>query len=107
MAIQFVYVTAPNEAEAEKIGRVLLKERLAACVNILNGMRSLYWWEGKIDEAEETVLIVKTDKKQVAAVIKRIEEIHTYKTPCAVALEVSEGSKNYVKWIETESSGEK
>jgi periplasmic divalent cation tolerance protein len=102
MAIQFVYVTAASSEDAEKIGRTLLDERLAACVNILDGMRSLYWWEGKIDEADEAVLIVKTEKSLVPSIIKRVEEIHPYKTPCAVALEVPAGSKNYLKWIESE-----
>ncbi len=107
MAIQFVYVTAPNYEEAESIGKTLLKERLAACVNILDGMRSLYWWEGKIDEADEVVLIVKTKKDLVPAVIKRVEAIHSYETPCAVALETGPASEKYLKWIETESSAKK
>ncbi len=65
-----------------RIGRVLVKERLAACANIIDGMHSIYWWEGQLTDATETVLIVKTIPEKVPALTKRVKALHNYDCPC-------------------------
>ena len=103
MPIRFVYITAPDIEEAKEISRVLVEEQLAACTNILPSILSVYRWEGKIDESEECVIIAKTVVSRVPDLIKKIESIHSYKTPCAVSLTIDEGSAGYLKWIEIET----
>jgi periplasmic divalent cation tolerance protein len=99
----FIYVTAPSAAEAKSIGRTLVEERLAACVNILEGMTSLYWWEGRIDEAHEAVLIAKTRAPLCDAVIDRVKELHSYSCPCVVALPLAAGNPAFLEWIASET----
>jgi periplasmic divalent cation tolerance protein len=76
-----------------------LQERLAACINIFDKMSSMYWWEGKIEEANETVLIAKTTKKLFPKLSKKVKSIHSYSVPCILQLEVKGGNKEYVKWL--------
>src|SRR3990172_7994238 len=95
----FVYITAKNKSEAKKIGMVLLQERLAACVNIFDKMSSMYWWKGKIEEANETVLIAKTTKKLFPKLSTKVKAIHSYSVPCILQLEVKDGNKEYVEWL--------
>ena len=99
MEIVFAYITTQNKSEAKKIGKVLLQERLAACVNIFDQMSSMYWWEGKIEEANETVLIAKTTKKIFPKLSKKVKSIHSYSIPCILQLEVKDGNKEYLNWI--------
>ncbi len=103
MSFEFVYVTAPSPEEARKIGRALVEERLAACVNIFDTMTSLYWWEGKIDEGHEAVLVAKTRADLVAAVTDRIKALHSYACPCVVALPITQGNPDFLAWIERET----
>ena len=95
----FAYVTTKNKSEAKKIGKVLLQERLAACVNIFDNMNSMYWWKGKIEEANETVLIAKTTKKLFPKLAKKVKAIHSYSVPCILQIPVTDGNKEYVEWI--------
>src|ERR1035437_875391 len=101
MEIVFAYITTQNKSEAKKIGKVLLQERLAACVNIFDQMSSMYWWEGKIEEANETVLIAKTTKKIFPKLSKKVKSIHSYSIPCILQLEVKDGNKEYLKWLKS------
>jgi periplasmic divalent cation tolerance protein len=101
----FVYSTAGSVEEAERFGRTLVEERLAACANILPGMRSIYWWEGKVEAATEAVLVLKTDAKNLEALTARIKQLHSYTTPCIVALPIAGGNPDYLDWIRTESGG--
>ncbi|MGB8275177.1 MAG: divalent-cation tolerance protein CutA [Alphaproteobacteria bacterium] len=103
MDFVFVYVTAPSLDEARRIGRALVDERLAACVNIIDGMSSMFWWEGKIDEARETVLIAKTRASRVRAIVARVKKMHSYSCPCVVALKVEEGNPRFLEWIAKET----
>ena len=103
MSFQFLYVTTDSPEEARKIGRALIEERFAACVNILNEMSSLYWWEGKVTEGEEAVLIVKTREDLVPAVTDRIKALHSYTVPCVVALPITQGNPDFLAWIERET----
>ncbi len=97
--IVFAYITCKNRPEAKKIGKILLQEKLAACVNILNHMHSMYWWKGKIEQANEAVLIAKTTKKLFPKLSKKTKAIHSYSVPCILQIPVSDGNKEYVKWL--------
>ena len=101
----FVYTTAGSVEEAERIGRALVSERLAACANILPGMRSIYWWQGKVEDANETVLVLKTAAKNLDALTQRVKQLHTYEVPCVVALPIEGGNADYLGWIKVESGG--
>ena len=98
-AIVFAYIAVKNKSEAKKIGKVLLQERLAACVNIFDNMESLYWWKGRIQNQKETVLIAKTSKKLFPKLSKKVKAIHSYSVPCILQLEVKDGNKEYVGWL--------
>ncbi len=96
----FVYVTAASAEEAARIGRTLVEERLAACANLLDGMRSIYRWEGKVEEAAETVLILKTERRAFDRLAARVRELHPYDCPCVVALPLVAGDAGYLRWIQ-------
>ncbi|MEE2971035.1 MAG: divalent-cation tolerance protein CutA [Pseudomonadota bacterium] len=99
-----IYMTASNDAEARAIARILVQERLAACVNILAGMRSVYRWEGEIQEESEIVLIAKTRRDRVPALTDRVTEIHSYDCPCVVAIPIDGGNPDFLDWIDAETS---
>ena len=98
-----VYVTASNKEEAKKIGEALVKERLAACVNIYPEIESIYWWQGKVEESGEAALILKTRRSLVPKVIERVKQLHSYTAPCIIALPIVEGYEDFLKWIESET----
>lgn len=96
-----VYITCASPDEADRIGRALLDERLAACVNIpASPVRSLYLWKGQREEAEETVLIAKTMEDRFAALNRAVRRLHSYETPCVVALPLAAGDPDYLAWVE-------
>jgi len=101
-----VYTTWPSVVEAERAGRAIVERRLAACVNILPGMISHYWWQGVIERGEEVVMIVKTRAALAEAVRAAVKELHSYTTPAILILPVDGGDENYLAWImaETESA---
>lgn len=100
---RIIYITANDANEAKKIGKVLLCDRLVACVNIIDKIKSMYWWEGKIQEEGEALLIAKTRKDLVAKVVEKVKENHSYTCPCITALPITEGSSEFLKWIEEET----
>jgi periplasmic divalent cation tolerance protein len=100
MAYVIAYVTAKDLAEAKKIGEAIVKEKLAACANIIPAIESVYWWKGKVEKDKEALLILKTKKSLVSRLIKRVKEIHSYGVPCVDIIPVTEGNKDYFKWIE-------
>jgi periplasmic divalent cation tolerance protein len=100
-----VYTTWPSIVEAERAGRSIVERRLAACVNILPGMISHYWWEGKLERAEEIVMIVKTLASLGEAVRKAVKEAHSYKTPSIMVLPVESVDAEYYAWIVKETNG--
>jgi periplasmic divalent cation tolerance protein len=106
MKAYWVYVTTATADEARAIGKALVAERLAACVNILDPMQSFYWWEGKIEEGRETVLIAKTRQARLEDVIARVKALHSYSVPCVVALPIEAGNPDYLRWILGETGGE-
>lgn len=103
MAVCFVYVTVPDRDTASSIARAIIADGLAACANILGGMRSIYRWQGAIEEAEETVLILKTVADRFDALAAGVRALHPYDTPCIVALPVNAGDPRYLAWIAAES----
>lgn len=103
MPVSFVYITAKDKGEALAIGRALVDERLAACVNVLGDMTSIYRWEGRVEEAAEAVVIAKTATDRVDRLVARVKELHSYACPCAVAWPIESGLAPYLDWIERES----
>ena len=95
----FVYTTWPTTVEAEAAGRTLVERRLAACVNILPGMISLYRWEDKVERAEEAVMIIKTRATLAVAVSDAVKELHSYDTPAILVLPMDSVEKNYLGWL--------
>lgn len=94
------YITSKDKQEAEKIATGLLKEKLVACVNIINKISSGYWWDGKITYSDESLLIIKTKKILVEKVIKNVKKNHSYQCPEIIFYPVGKGESNYLKWIE-------
>jgi|SRR5690348_10466681 periplasmic divalent cation tolerance protein len=95
-----VLTTAGNEGEAQKIAQELVERRLAACVNIIPRVQSIYRWEGKVETAEEFLLVIKTTKTRSADVKVAIRELHSYDLPECVVVSMEDGSAEYLKWIE-------
>ena len=95
----FVYTTYPSLVEAETAGRSLVERRLAACVNILPGMISLYAWEGAIERGEEIVMIIKTRASLAGPVQAAVKEMHSYSTPALLVLPLESGDSSYLQWI--------
>ena len=98
-AVSFVYVTAPDAATAERIGRAIVEDGLAACANILPGMTSVYRWQGLVESAAETVLIVKCASAAVPMVTRRIVGLHPYELPCIVSWAADGGHPPYLAWV--------
>jgi periplasmic divalent cation tolerance protein len=93
------FITASNEDEAAKISRALVESRLAGCVNIIRNIRSIYSWQGKIEDEPEVLMIAKTRKPLLDALMKRVKELHSYTVPEIIALPIVEGSEDYLKWL--------
>ena len=103
MKAAFVYVTAGSMDEAKKIGRALISKRLAACVNIIDNMHSMYWWEEEIQDDREVILIAKTKESVVPELIEKIKSMHSYECPCIVSLPILDGNKAFLEWIEQQT----
>ncbi len=99
MQYRLVYITTKDEEEAREIGRVLVGERLAACVNI-HPIKSVYRWEGEIEEADEVALLVKTRAPLIDMVVSRVREMHSYEVPCIISLPIEKGYPDFLKWID-------
>ena len=105
MSVKMVYMTVGSRDEARSIGRSLIESRLAACVNIIDGMHSIYWWEGALEEAVEVVMIAKTTDIRLPALVRHVKEKHSYECPCIVSLPVENGYQPFLNWIATEVDG--
>lgn len=99
-----VYTTYPSLVEAEEAGRAIVESRLAACVNILPGMISHYWWQGKIERGEEVVMIIKTRATLAEAVREAVKSRHSYSTPAILYLPIEGGEASYLEWIAAETA---
>jgi len=101
--LRVILVTAPP-GEAETIAMRLLEERLIACANLLPGVTSLYWWDAKINRDGETLMLLKTPKRNLPALLKRLKELHSYSVPEFVALPVDFGNPAYLDWAAKEAT---
>lgn len=102
MNIELVYITAGDKAEAKLIGKALVESKLAACINIIDPMNSLYYWEGELQEDREVILIAKTTSDKVRAVTEKVKSIHSYDCPCVLSLPVSNGNEAFMQWIKSQ-----
>ena len=100
----FVYITTSGEEESKKIGKTLVEEKLAACVNIIPSIESIYLWKGEIEADEESLLIAKTKVETIDKIIKKVKEIHSYETPAILAIPIIAGSKDYLDYLDSEMS---
>jgi periplasmic divalent cation tolerance protein len=94
-----VYITAPNEEDAAVIAKALVGEKLAGCVNIVENIRSIYRWQGNIEDDAEVLMIVKTQKHLFNALENRVKELHSYTVPEVIALPIIAGSEDYLRWL--------
>jgi periplasmic divalent cation tolerance protein len=94
-----VFITASDEDEAAKIAKALVESRLAGCVNIIKDIRSIYSWQGKIENEKEVLMIVKTQKALFNSLMKKVKELHSYTVPEIIALPIITGSEDYLKWL--------
>jgi periplasmic divalent cation tolerance protein len=104
MSVLSVYAVFADGEEAERIGRTVIEERLAACINILPTMRSIYRWKGEIETADEVAAILKTSDDRANALIARIAALHSYDVPCIVAWPVDKVLGSYAAWIDDSTS---
>ncbi len=103
--LRMVYITTPDKPTAKNLGHKILQKRLAACANIVDGMESMYWWEGKITEDKECILLVKTHYSNMKQLTKLVEKYHPYDCPCIISYTITEdeGSEGYRNWLFKES----
>lgn len=102
---RWIYMTAGSPEEAGRIGRALVAERLAACINVIPGMTAIYWWNETLQEDRETVLIAKTTAPLVDRLTARVAELHSYDCPCVVALPIVGGHAPFLGWIGSQVLG--
>ena len=100
----FVYTTYPSIVEAEQAGRALVERRLCACVNILPGMVSYYWWNGALERGEEAVMIIKTRASLSEQVSAAVKEMHSYSTPAILVLQIESVEQTYFDWLLAETA---
>ncbi len=98
-----LYVTASSEEEAARLGQALVEERLAACANVLGPIRSIYWWQGKLEQGAEVALILKTRADLVEKATQRLKALHSYSVPCVIALPILGGNPDFLAWIGAET----
>ena len=103
MDYSLIYITTPNVKEARDIAQNLLEKRLVACVNIVPGVESHYWWNGDICESTEALVFAKTTEEKTEDVISEVKEVHSYEIPAISVLKISDGNTDFLKWIENET----
>ena len=101
---RMLYITCGSREEAIKIARTVVEERLAACANIIDPMRSVYWWDGSVNEDDETVLILKTTAERAGELSERVKALHSYDVPCVVEIPLGGGNAAYFDWIAAETA---
>lgn len=98
-----IYSTVGNIEEAKKIAHSIINDKLVACVNIIPKIESIYWWQGKIEEDNECVIIAKTDEKNVEKTIQKIKDIHSYELPDIIVIPIVGGLKKYLDYVKDET----
>lgn len=104
-AVRSLYMTFPDEDSAVRISSALLEENLIACANLLPGARSLYRWNGEVQDDREVVAFAKTTRDRLPRLTSRVAELHPYDVPCVVALAVDGGEQRYLDWVAEETGG--
>ena len=94
-----LFITTSNREEADKIANVLLNQRKVACVNIVPAVNSFFWWQGKLNSAQESLLLVKTKASLLPEIISLVKEVHSYEVPEIIALPIIGGNQDYLEWI--------
>jgi periplasmic divalent cation tolerance protein len=102
--VRVVLTTAPDRDTAARLARVLVEERLAACVNLVPGVRSVYRWQGRVEEADEILLVVKTRADRADALARRVSDLHPYELPELLTLGPAGGSDAYLRWVMGEAA---
>ena len=102
----FVYTTYPSVVEAERAGRTMVERRLCACVNILPGMVSFYWWQGAIERGDEVVMIIKTRAALAESVRAAVKELHSYTTPAILVIPIETVDPDYHAWLLSETAAQ-
>jgi periplasmic divalent cation tolerance protein len=103
MEFIFVYVTCKDRAEALNVGKAVVEARLAACANIIDGMESIYWWNGELQVEKEAILIMKSRRDLFEELTEKVKSKHSYQVPCVVALPIEQGNQDYLNWLMTET----
>lgn len=105
MEFSVILVTAGSEDEAARIATALVEERLAGCVNIVPSVRSIYRWQGKVCDEAEVLLVIKARHDKVSQLADRVKQLHSYTVPEVIALPITEGSADYLKWLTDVTEG--
>ena len=100
-----VFVTCPNRRHARRLAEALIRQRLAACVNILPNVQSLFWWHGRVDRAQETLLMIKTTTRRFEALRRCVCTLHPYDVPEVIAIPIQKAHQPYLRWIHTSLRG--
>lgn len=103
MNVNLIYITAGSVEEARTIGNKLVSDRLAACVNIIDNVSSMYWWEGEIQDDKEVILIAKTKESLVPELVEKVRSMHSYSCPCIVSLPILNGNRAFLDWVVEET----
>ena len=103
MSVNFIYITVGSVEEARTIGNKLVSDRLAACVNIIDNVSSMYWWKGEIQDDKEVILIAKTKESLVPELVEKVRSMHSYSCPCIVSLPILDGNKAFLNWVVEET----
>lgn len=95
-----VFITAANKKEADKIAKRLVEQKLVACVNIIDKVKSVFWWEKKINGSKEVLLILKSKKARFNKIVRLVKFLHSYEVPEIIALPIIAGEKKYLRWLD-------
>jgi periplasmic divalent cation tolerance protein len=107
MNTNLIYITTGSMDEAKTIGKELVSSRLAACVNIIDNMNSMYWWDGEIQDDREVIIIAKTRESIVPELVEKVKSIHSYECPCIVSLPILDGNEAFLQWVVDETTSGK
>jgi periplasmic divalent cation tolerance protein len=102
MKVNLIYITVGSKEEATTLGKALVTSGLAACVNIIDNMHSMYMWKGELQDDKETILIAKTTQEHVPELIEKVKALHSYDCPCILSLPVSDGNRAFLDWVADE-----
>ncbi len=94
-----IFITCANKKEARRIAKALVKNRTAACVNIIDRIESIFWWQGEINKAAEVLLMVKSKRERFKKLVKLVKSLHSYSVPEIIACNITKGERRYISWL--------